>query len=95
MPTPRLVVARSLALVAGGLLVAGLSACASGPIEERDAQVRENLTPELDTLAHRDIDTDNRQVLSIDENLRQANEDWYRLWLVDRPSRLSRHRMPR
>lgn len=95
MPTPRLVVARSLALVAGGLLVAGLVGCTSDAISQRDEQVRENLTPELDTLAQRDIDTDNRQVLSIDENLRQANEDWYRLWLVDRPSRLSRQRMPR
>lgn len=83
---------RGLTLVAGMALLVG---CASGPAAQRDARVRDNLTPELDTLAQRDIDTDNRQTLSIDENMREANEDWYRLWLVDRPSRLARWRMPR
>jgi len=90
--TNRPMFVRGLTLVAGCALLVG---CSSSPSAQRDSHVRNNLTPELDTLTQRDIDTDNRQTLSIDENMRQANEDWYHFWLVDRPSRLSRYRMPR
>lgn len=61
----------------------------------RDAMVRSNPSPDLDTLYQRPIDQDNRHVLTIDENLRMINEDWDRLWLMDRPSRLARERVPR
>lgn len=75
------------ALIAGG--------CSSNTAAGRDAKVRGNLTPELLTLYQRPIDADNRITLTWDENLRMANEDFGRLWLYDRPSRLARERVPR
>ncbi len=84
-------------LLIGGLSVAALllGGCYSNTAAGRDAKVRGNLTPELSTLAQRPIDVDNRTTLTFDENLRMANEDWNRLWLLDRPSRLARARVPR
>lgn len=81
------------ALLAAALLAAGCTTAdtAAG----RDAQVRANLTPELKTLAQRPIDVDNRIALTIDENLRMANQDLGRIFLLDRPSRLARERVPR
>ena len=84
----------TLALTAGLIALAGLIGCASGPAAKRDAQVRGNLTPELNTLSARPIDVSNTQTVAIDENLRELNEDWYNFWLMDRASRLSRWRMP-
>lgn len=81
-------------LAAAGAM-ALLGGCYSNTAAGRDAKVRNNLTPELDTLSQRPIDVDNRETLTIDENLRMANEDWNRLWLMDRPSRLARPRVPR
>ncbi len=85
---------RGLLAVASFVALAGLVGCASSPAARRDAQVRGNVTPELETLAQRPIDVDNTQAVVWDEDLRMANEDWNRLWLMDRPSRLSRWRMP-
>jgi hypothetical protein len=78
---------------AGALALLG--GCYSNTAAGRDAKVRNNLTPELETLSQRDIEVDNRQTLTIDENLRMANEDLNRMWFFDRPSRLSRTRIPR
>lgn len=75
------------AFVAGG--------CSSNTAAGRDSKVRNNLTPELSTLYQRPIDWDNRETLTVDENLRMANEDLTRMWLLDRPSRLARERVPR
>ena len=85
---------RGLFIAASCFAVAGLVGCASGPAAKRDAEVRGNVTPELETLSQRPIDVSNTQVVVWDENLRMANEDWNSLWLLDRPSRLSRWRMP-
>jgi len=85
---------RGLSLAASFVAIAGLVGCASGPAAKRDAQVRSNVTPELETLSQRPIDVSNTQTIVWDENLRMANEDWDSLWLLDRPSRLSRWRMP-
>jgi hypothetical protein len=82
------------AFAAAGAL-ALLSGCYSNTAAGRDAKVRNNLTPELETLSQREIEVDNRQTLTIDENLRMANEDLNRMWLLDRPSRLNRIRIPR
>lgn len=79
-------------VLAGALIVGG---CSSNTAAGRDAKVRRNPTPELSTLSQRPIDVDNRMTLTFDENLRMANEDWNRLWLIDRPSRLARERVPR
>ena len=40
------------------------------------------------------IDVDNMQAITVDEDLRMANEDINRFFLLDRPSRLARWRMP-
>ena len=85
---------RGLLLAVGCLAVAGLGGCGS-TLAQRDAAVRGNPTPELETLSQRPIDVDNRQALTMDENLRMANEDLNHLFLLDRPSRLARWRMPR
>lgn len=77
------------------LLLAAAGGCSSNTAAARDAQVRENLTPELYTLGQRPIDADNAIAITVDENLRMANEDMGKLWLLDRPSRLNRVRMPR
>ena len=84
--------ALALALLVAGSLGAG---CAGNTAAARDAQVRANLTPELKTLSQRPIDVDNRTTLTFDENSRMANEDLQRFWLIDRPSRLARPRIPR
>jgi hypothetical protein len=81
-------------LAAAGAL-ALLGGCYSNTAAGRDAKVRANLTPELQTLSQRPIEVDNRETLTIDENLRMANEDLARMWFFDRPSRLARPRVPR
>lgn len=82
-----------LGVSVAALVLAGCSS--SNTAAARDSKVRGNLTPELMTLSQRSIDVDNRVVLSTDENLRMANEDFIRMWFFDRPSRLSRTRIPR
>ena len=85
---------RGLLAVASCVAITGLVGCHSSPAAQRDAKVRSNLTPELETLSKRPIDTSNTQAIVWDENLRMANEDWYHIWFLDRPSRLGRYRMP-
>ena len=77
------------------LAAALLAGCSSNTASSRDDAVRANLTPELHTLSERPIDDNNRTVLAVDTNLRSANEDLSRLLLFDRPSRLTRVRLPR
>jgi hypothetical protein len=84
------------AFVLTAALAAGLLAgCSSNTVASRDAAVRSNPTPDLDTLYQRPIDVDNRVTLTVDENWRMFNEDMGRLWLTDRPSRLTPERVPR
>lgn len=61
--------------------------CSSG--DKHTARFRSNPTPELDTLARRRTDIDNRLTITNDTNLRSFNEDIGRLLLLDRPSRLT------
>lgn len=82
-------------VVVACLLAGGLAGCAGDTAAGRDAAVRSNLTPELSTLSQRPIDADNRVALTVDENWRMMNEDLGRLFLLDRPSRLTRERIPR
>jgi ABC-type oligopeptide transport system substrate-binding subunit len=53
------------------------------------AEIRDNATPELDTLYQRRVDMDNAIAVTNDENGRMFNQDMGRFWLLDRPSRLS------
>lgn len=88
---------RTAALVLSAAAAAALLAGCGGnnTAASRDAMVRSNPTPELDTLYQRPVDMDNRVTLVVDENWRMFNEDLGRFWLLDRPSRLARERVPR
>lgn len=73
-----------------------LTGCAGGDTPAgRHEMVKADPTPELFTLYQRPVDADNRIVLTMDENWRMFNQDMGRLWLLDRPSRLTRERVPR
>lgn len=81
----------SLALcvsAAAVLLVAG--GCQSS--KARD--IRMNPTPELDTLAQREVDVDNALTVTFDENIRMFKQDLGRAFYTDRPSRLTRETIP-
>lgn len=78
-----------LALATAGLL----GGCAS--VSKEDADVRAELHPELRNLSQRPIDWDNRALLTIDTNGRAAVDDLTRIFLLDRPTRLTREPMPR
>lgn len=86
---------RTIAAACGLIAAAALTGCSGSGPAGRDAAVRSNPTPELQTLAQRPIEVDNRMTLTTDENLRMAWEDLGRMWLFDRPSRLTRERIPR
>jgi hypothetical protein len=83
--------ARALAAAAAGLAAATtLIGCAyDEPNSPQYDAMRDNLTPELDTLAMRPDDVDNTLVRSADVYGRLFWEDLGRLGLLDRPSRLS------
>ena len=81
----------SLALsvsAAASLLIAG--GCQSS--KARD--IRMNPTPELDTLAQREVDVDNALTVTFDENIRMFKQDLGRAFYTDRPSRLTRETIP-
>ena len=60
----------------------------------RDAQIRSNPTPELDTLYQRQVDVENSLAIWSDENWRMFNQDLGRAFYTDRPSRLTREPVP-
>lgn len=70
------------------LLVAG------GCQNSKARDIRMNPTPELDTLAQREVDIDNALTVTFDENLRMAKQDLGRAFYTDRPSRLTRESIP-
>lgn len=87
-PTARRI-ARPLAaaaLVAASVSL--LSGCGTG--DARLDEVRADPTPNLDTLHQRPEDVDNAMTLTNDENGRMFWRDMGRLFLLDRPSRLTR-----
>lgn len=71
-------------------LVGGLAGCESS----RYQQVKDDATPNLDTLHQRPEDIDNRIVVNFDENGRMFWQDLGRVWYTDRPSRLTREPIP-
>ncbi|MBU6413585.1 MAG: hypothetical protein KGS45_08925 [Planctomycetes bacterium] len=76
-----------LALVAAAVVAGGCSS--NSKSEELAREYHWNLSPELATLHERPIDIENRMSITTDENLRMLTEDWGRLWLMERQSRLS------
>jgi hypothetical protein len=57
---------------------------------DRLDEVRYDPSPNIDTMSQRSEDVDNAMTVSMDENGRMFWEDMGRLWMVDRPSRLSK-----
>jgi len=84
--------------VAALLVAAGtLSGCytGGGSLTGRDAQLRSNPTPELQTLYQRQVDVDNALTVMSDENWRMFNQDLGRVFYTNRPSRLTPEPVPR
>jgi hypothetical protein len=81
-------------------LVVGAAGLVTGcesttPQQEKVRLIRNNLTPELDTMHQRPDDIDNAIAITFDENGRMLNEDLGRLFLLNRPSRLTPEPTPR
>lgn len=84
---------RRLTVAAVGVCVfAGLTGCSSS---SRYDQVKDDPTPNLDTLHQRPEDVDNAMVVTVDENTRMFWQDLGRVFLLDRTSRLAREPVPR
>jgi hypothetical protein len=81
-------IALGLAAIVGGCTGSDTAAA-------RYASVRDNPTPELDTLYQRPVEVDNKLALTEDENWRMFTQDLGRFWYTDRPSRLTREPVPR
>jgi hypothetical protein len=88
MRTSRIAVAALIPLLSGAL---GGCSWSLG----RDAAIRADPTPELDTLAQRPVGVDNQLAIMSDENWRMFNQDFMRAFYIDRPSRLTREPIPR
>lgn len=88
MKRSRLMCALALVTLAGGL-----TGCGSG--DERLDAVRDDPSPNLDTLHQRPADIDNAVTLTFDENWRMFTQDLGRAFYWDRPSRLTREPVPR
>ena len=76
------------AALAGGLLL--LSGCRSGTT----AAIYHDPTPALDTLSQTDFEVKNALVNTRETNFRMVWEDLGRMWMLDRPSRLSPKPIP-
>lgn len=81
-----------LALAAALLGLAGLSV---GCSSSKASQVRNNLTPEMQTLHERPDDVKNHLAIYFNESERMFWQDLGRAWYTDRPSRLTPERIPR
>jgi len=70
---------------------AGLGACSSsGTYSERAAaEIRSDVTPELDGLNRRRVDMDNDFAMSMDTNGRAFNDDLDKALFLNTPSRLT------
>jgi outer membrane murein-binding lipoprotein Lpp len=90
--------ARRSMLVLGVVALSGVGLI-SGCCNTGDArldEVRADPSPNVDTLMQRPADIENAMTVTADENGRMFWEDMGRVWLMDRPSRLSRepHMIP-
>ncbi|MCC6969855.1 MAG: hypothetical protein IT434_06485 [Phycisphaerales bacterium] len=87
---------RRFAAFLAAAAASALVGCSTGNYNEDLAnEVRGDLSPELDTMYERPTDIKNRESIAVDENLRLLNEDLAHLFLLERPSILADHPMPR
>lgn len=70
-------------------ILAGLALVGCGTNQGRTDEYRLNPSPELDTLSQSHDEIENAVTISYDYNFRQLNSDMGRLFMTDRPSRLS------
>jgi hypothetical protein len=94
LPTASIRRAASLLGVAGVALL--LMGCAQTDRADagRLSKIQGDISPELDTLAMRPIDVDNRMYYTWDTNGRMFWEDVYGGLMLDRPSRLTNSPTP-
>jgi hypothetical protein len=78
---------RLASLVPVALAVLALAGC--GTNEGRTTSYRLNPTPDVDTLSQSHEEIENAVTISYDYNFRQLNSDLGRVFMTDRPSRLS------
>lgn len=83
-----------LALMLAPMLFAG---CQS--YDQRDgyisaADVRSDMSPELQSLAYTSEQRKNQQARSLDTTMSQIHEDWDRIWLIHKPIGMSRYPIP-
>ncbi|MFA6046297.1 MAG: hypothetical protein WC718_15035 [Phycisphaerales bacterium] len=76
---------------AAGVVATLLGGCSSADSAQG---IRDNLTPELQTMTDRNVDVRNRTSITFDENIRRFWEDMNRAALFDRPSMLSKYPTP-
>lgn len=86
---------RALAALSTLAAVALMGCEASTPSGRLAADLRSDPSPGMDTLYQREVDIDNSIAITNDTNLRMLNQDLGRLFLLDRPSRLTPERLPR
>ncbi len=89
LPTASILRAAGLAGVVA--LAVNMTGCAQNDRADggRLSQIQGDVSPELDTLALRPIDVDNRMYYTWDTNGRMFWEDVYSGLLMDRPARLT------
>jgi len=81
---------RALRCTLAVTLIAGvLGGCGGSATSTKPSAVRGNLTPNMSSLNQRPQDVDNMVALTFNTQKRERRADWYRLALLDRPSRLS------
>jgi hypothetical protein len=80
----------TLLLLAAAAAVPSLAGCETS----RYQAIKDDATPNLDTLHQRPEDIDNALVVTFDENGRMFWQDLGRAFYVDRPSRLTREPVP-
>ncbi len=68
------------------------------PIRDGDEitaqKVRNEMSPELQTIAHTKEQQLNYGARTVDTNMRQIWEDWDRFWLLEAPLHFSRYPIP-
>lgn len=82
--------AASLAAAAGLSLLGGCSSMGG----KQHASISDDATPSLITLDQRPIDVSNTTTISWNTNWREHWNDWDKIWLLDRPSRLTQFPIP-
>jgi hypothetical protein len=69
--------------------VVALGGCATAPDDVSYNAIKRNLTPELQGLTESGIDIDRNMAVTSNQNLRMMWGEIGRMWLFDKPSRLS------